>query len=505
MAPKGVEIPRFGGLDLRDDPQEVSLGAALDGLNVDMSLPGRLKARGGYAKFTAAAADAPYSSLMPFYRTSSATQRLVAIKGTTGAVNSVLQVLDINGTVFASQNVSDYPHAAMVRFGTPINEFVLAWPFRYTNGAPTPLATGYQWSTVGSWVAVAVSGSYGASAAAAQKSENRVMVAAQVTAGQGPVIWFSAAGNPLSYSDYVDVTPGDGEYVVNLTSYRDLVFAFKQTKFFVFYGNDTSSTGTLVPKYRSVDAGIGCACPRGAVAAPEGVYFLDRTGVYLTTGSTPRKVSGPLDPLFGKGSLPSYYQGSAINWASIEWATLDYYNGALMLSVPTGVSTTNDTTFVFDVASQQWMPWNLKANGVTSFRIGDQEELVFSLSSGTNDIVRMGQPFTYTTDAGTAIATRYRTGFWNPGDPGAEAWVREILLDGVGTVTVKSAVNDAATLGSGAAVTLGTSPAVARGRDRRGLRARSISYELSGTAAPWSVSHVEPLVWGQRTAGMQAS
>jgi hypothetical protein len=168
-----------------------------------------------------------------------------------------------------------------------------AWP-PATSGRQSGLA----------WVAVAgISGILRRDGSGgAEKSENRVMVAARRhRSARDRSSGFRAAGNPFSYSDYVDVTPGDGEYVVNLTSYRDLVFAFKQTKFFVFYGNETSSTGTLVPNYRAVDAGVGCACPRGAVAAPEGVYFLDRTGVYLTTGSTPRKVSGPLDPLFGKG------------------------------------------------------------------------------------------------------------------------------------------------------------------------------------------------------------
>lgn len=505
MPPRSVEIPRFGGLDLRDDPQEVSLGAAIDGLNIDMSVPGRLLARQGYAKFTAAAASSSYSSLLPFYRTNAARQ-LVVSRGASNASNAALQVLDTSGAVVASslQSTTNYPHHAFARFGTPTAEYLLAFSFRFNPGPDAAGVSPCYW-TGSIWTNFSISGpGQGAVAAAVQKSENRVVVAAQgFVAGQAPIIWFSAAGNPLSYNDSVDLTPGDGEYVVNLTSFRELVLAFKQTKFFVFYGNDTSATGTLVPNYRAIDAGVGCCCPRGAVASPEGVYFFDRTGVYLTTGSTPTKVSGPLDPLFGKGSLPSYYQGSAINWASIEWATLDYYNGSLFLSVPTGVSTTNDTTFVYDVASKQWMPWNTKVNGMTSFRVGDQEELVFSLASGTNDIARMGQPFTYSTDAGTGISARYRTGYWNPGAPGAESWVREVLLDGTGSVTVKTAVNDAAALGSGQAVTLGTAPALAQGRDRRGLRGRTVSYEFSGTA-PWSLSRVEPILWGQRQTGEQA-
>jgi hypothetical protein len=102
MAPKGVEIPRFGGLDLRDDPQEVSLGAALDGLNVDMSLPGRLKARGGYAKFTDRCGGCPVllvvDAVLP-----DVVRRVASWlvgdgpRARRAHANSVLQVLDTNG------------------------------------------------------------------------------------------------------------------------------------------------------------------------------------------------------------------------------------------------------------------------------------------------------------------------------------------------------------------------------------------------------------------------
>jgi hypothetical protein len=504
MPPQSVEFPRFGGLDLRNDPQESSFGAPIDALNVDLSIPGRLSARAGYAVLTAAAADAPFVELMPYYRAGSTTRQLIAAKGGATPANSAVLVLNTSGAVVGTIATSTFAHHLLIRFGTPTQDLVLECPF---NLPPSSSAAASVQSWDGStWSTVTGSGTLPAIAGCVQKTDNRVVVAVPTGVGNIPVIRFSAAGSALSYpvANSVSLTPGDGEYVNNLTSWSNLVFAFKQTKFFVFYGNDTDGSGNPIFNYRAVAGGVGCVSPRGACEAPNGVYFLDRTGVYFTAGSQPAKVSAPLDPLFGKGPLPSYYQGSAINWAAIEFASLDYYNGRVFLSVPTGSSTTNDTTFVLEVASGTWAPWSTKINALTSFRIGDQEEPVMALASGTNDVVRMGQPFTYSQDAGAAIPWRYRTGFWNPGAAGAESWVREILLDGSGTVTVKSAVNDAATLGTGQAVTLGTAPAITQGRDRRGLRGRNVSYEFSGTA-PARVSRVEPIVWGQRTAGEQAA
>jgi hypothetical protein len=111
---------------------------------------------------------------------------------------------------------------------------------------------------------------------------------------------------------------------------------------------------------------------------------------------------------------------------------------------------------------------------------------------------------TSTTDAGAAMSARWRSGFWNPGQPGAESVVREWIIDGSGTVSLKTAVNDGITLGSAASVSLGTAPAVAQGRDRRSVRGRNVSLEISGTA-PWSVSRMIANLRGQRNAGLKAS
>lgn len=505
-----VEFPRFGGLDLRVDPQEMIPLSALDAVDVDLSSPGRLRSRSGFAKLTAAPAAASYSALMPYYQSASATRQLIAVRGTNNPVDSGGDVLSTSGAVVDSFSSGIANHFSLVRSGTSTEARVIVFPFQTGTTIPVGVTTQRYW-TGSAWNTLAIDPfgiDLGAIAACLWPTSNRVVVAATGVDPE-PVVWFSDPG-ALTWgtvtSGFVQLTPGDGEYVINLTSFRDLVFAFKQSKFFVFYGTSSNVDGSPIFDYRAVSAGIGCVCHRGAVAAPEGIYFLDRTGVYITTGSTPEKVSGPLDPLFGVGSIPGYYSGQAINWAAIEWATLDYNNGRLFLSVPTGASTTNDTTFVLDTASRQWVRWTTPINGLTSFRVGDQEEIVFSLASGSNDIARMGhQPDTYTTDAGAPIIGRYRAGFWTPSAAaGGETDVFEWMFDGSGTITHKVAINDNIAPGVGADVTMGTWPAIDRGYDRRAVWGRNLSPEISGTA-PWSVSRAIANVSSQTDPGFKAA
>ena len=65
----------------------------------------------------------------------------------------------------------------------------------------------------------------------------------------------------------------------------------------------------------------------------------------------------------------------------------------------------------------------------------------------------------------------------------------EALLYESGTINTKTSVNDNATLGAAQTVTLGAYPAMKQGRDRRAIRGRNVSLEISGTG-PWMVDRV---------------
>lgn len=101
----------------------------------------------------------------------------------------------------------------------------------------------------------------------------------------------------------IDFTPGDGEDITGLCAYNNQVIVFKKSRFFVIYGEQPVDA-TVEFLYHEV-SGAGLARKGAYTVTPVGVFFLSDDGVYLTTGTTPQKVSRDIQGLF-TGDLPSW-------------------------------------------------------------------------------------------------------------------------------------------------------------------------------------------------------
>lgn len=486
-----VEFGSFGGLNLQADPQNVSGGGAIDTLDVDFDVRGGVRARDGYTKFSASAGTVKALNL------SAVGLRLFASENGTGKYRAFYT----DGTATLSAAIAGGATSGFVGFGNTASSVTYAYA---GTGTATNTITRWQEGVGFTYPATG----YGGAWAAVQAPDNRlVLISANDSAGVGYRVRFSNAGAPETFSanDYVDLTPNDGDTITGTATYDNKIFVFKQKKFFVFYGNSVDGSGNAVFNYRMVDTGKGCyigAC----TASPEGVYFHAKDGIYLTTGGPPVKVSQPLDVLF-RGHVPSTYSGSYLNLTTIlysAYSKMCWFNDRLYFSSATGSGSAQDRLFVLD-KELGWLVWSIPVSGLATWYAPSgtpmQEALYFSYASGTFDVGYLNPAAT--TDGGSAISAKWRSGFWNPAQPAAESVIREWLLDGSGTVNFKTSVNDGS-LGSAASLTLGTSPAVAQSRDRRAVRGRNVSFEISGTA-PWSVSRVVANMRGQRNAGLKAT
>jgi hypothetical protein len=238
----------------------------------------------------------------------------------------------------------------------------------------------------------------------------------------------------------VDLTPGDGEEIVGVATWRDLVMVFKGSKFFVFYGQSVDDEGEPVFNYRPVDAGVGLVSPRAMAVSEQGVYFLDRTGIYFTTGSQPSLVSELVEPIF-QGGASVYYQGGELNDGSIAQTTMTYHDNKLWLSFPAGSSAVNNRQLIFDPHDKWWSLADLSAGPMVNFRPGNVEELVFAYAAGTRHLGRYVEG-AYTADdmsqsgtGGNAITARWQGGWFNYNTPLVKT-IREAKISGVGLVTV---------------------------------------------------------------------
>ena len=419
-----------GGLNLRDGVDVVAEDQALDVMNTIFSTRGIVQQRSGYAKLTAAEGTNRYDSLSPFYK-ADGTKQLLA-----GAGNR-LEVITTAGAVTASSAAPTANPHYFQRFGGPTGEHIYI-----ANGTDTVR----RWTGAAFETPVYVGTTPNGRFLGLSVTDNRLVNArfSGATAGNNPsTVRFSNEGDPLTFptTSYVDLTPGDGEEIMGVATWRDMVFVFKQTKFFVFYGQSVDDDGEPVFNYRPVDAGVGLVSARAIAVSEQGIYFLDRTGVYFTTGSQPSRVSEAVEPIFHSGSSV-YYTGGELNDGSISQTSMAYHDERLFLAFPGGSSATNNRMLVFDPHEKWWTLFNIPAGAMTIFRPGNVDELVFTYPAGTKHLGRYAHGLYITDDAGTdgsggnAIEAFWQGGWFNYGTPAVKT-IREAKIAGSGLVTVQ--------------------------------------------------------------------
>lgn len=350
-------------------------------------------------------------------------------------------------------------------------------------------------------------------AIAAQPKDNRLVCWGFPSATSGPNgaassgshAYFSQPDNPQMYdeTDFVILSPGDGETGRAAATYNDFTFLFKQSKFFVFYGNSVDSTGGTVFNYRTVGNAFGgssSAIYQGQVcSAPSGVYVITDTGVWKTAGGAPQLVSDALTPLFRQNVSTLAYQGTGYTKLAPRSATGSggafWHQGKVFFSVTItrSTATTSSGWLVLDEQSGQWVVWEL----ADTPRVGASVSGAVAFPSGIATSGRKGllsMDGTATTDNGTAISSYYTSTYLAYGEPKAEKHVRSSELHGTGTVTLAWG-KDLQTHGT--AETVAMSSGV--GHARTGARGRVLSFKIAASAAGWTVNRVVPMLQSVRT------
>lgn len=504
MAYKVVEMPGFGGLNLRDEADRVGASGAIDLLNVDLDKRGAVRTRPGHETWAAPTGTESYGSPLGTYLRSGGHYNIIGGSDT----NAYAYALDEAGALVVRSasfggagNVVD--QAAII--GTPSSQRVYV-------GGRTSVASnlgltvqrfnGSAWTAPGTLPAARCLG--------VQSADNRLVGACTgASAGPGGAtsssshVWFSNAGDPETWgaNDYVQLTPGDGQDITGVVSWRDQLFVFKNSKFFVFWGNSIDADGESVFNYRTVDAGVGANQAGCAVAARDGVYFLDRAGVYRTTGGPPEKVSERIDAWF-QNKTSSFYTG-AVNSASTIAGRIATANEKLLVTVQDASSY---TSFVLDLPTGEWLRWSFPGAWASAgvIRIGD----IKYLANGLGPVSRIKEGLT--TDTGTAITARYRSGFYTIGNSvSQEVTIPETIIEGIGAPSF-SLARDFGSVpttagGAKATVTLGTSPAYAQGRHSKAQSGRRFSYQIESTSGAWRVNSITHHAEDFRSPGLKTT
>lgn len=415
------------GAGLRLDLKADALGEseAIDALNVVFTEGGGIQSRAGYTEFTDANLTNDAESLFPYY-TTSGDRHLLAGCGTR------LEALQTDGTVIASDTGNTDEVWQFARYGTPST---FGSEKAYAGNGNDLL---HSWDGT-TWTAEANTPKAGALAVDAET--NRLVATRFLTTAGGPDasadssspshVYFSDAGDAESWDvdNFIQLTPGDGEQIQACISWREFVFVFKESKFFVFYGEETDRTGAPVFQYRTVDAGVGAVGPKCVAACEMGVFFLDRRGVYLTTGGEPELVSGPIDPIF-LGGIEAYFQGGEASQGNLGEADVTVVGNRLYVTYSTdGVDF--DRMLALDYVDGWWTLFDFAATAISPYALADEDELVFATTA--NKIMRHGAGLS--DDDGTDITSRWRGGFHDLGID-AQKRIREQKVWGTGQIAM---------------------------------------------------------------------
>lgn len=408
----------FGkGLNLADKPDTVDPAECIDAMDVLFTDRGAITQRSGYGKLTEAKLTNRVASLEPFY-TSAGTKQLMAGCGTR------LEALSTAGKVVDSETELTGAVWDFARFGKPNGEVAYAG-----NGTDTLRKwNGTEWTAPKATVdgeaekAMPKAGSLCVWAAGG----NRLIATRFSTTTGGPNgatsspdhVYFSEPGDPEEWKttapneNLVKLFPGNGEPIMAAVAWREFVFVFKETCFFVFYGASVDGEGSAVFNFRPVEAGVGLVSPRAVCVAPEGVYFMSRDGVYRTTGQEPELVSSPIEPIW-TGEASVFYTGGFLLHSALANCAMTWFQGRVYLSYTT--SSANNRTLVYDPQLRWWSLTSLAASCLAVFRPSNAEELVFGYAAGDNHIARHSS--SYTSDDGAAIESHWRSGWFDLGNP----------------------------------------------------------------------------------------
>lgn len=487
MTLQPVVVDRFGGLNLTDDPSEVGFNAATSLLNVDFDQPGIVRSRTGFAKANAADGNGAYHTLIPL---GTPHQFLALYNGTTTVgVDRFSAGVGALGTFTAIGSLAGggvRPNlTAWTRLGTATASYVYL-------ATVTGTASGFQ--TLQRYDGTSLAASTGAPKFVTRTPwDNRLVQARYATAAGTPsgangtdsTVFFSDPGAPDTYTatNWVQLTPGDGEAIVGVASWGNAMFVFKRTTLFVFYSTGGDATGGAVFNYRTVSLGTRLA-DTGTLQAPvvageDGVYFIGDDGIYVTSGGTPARVSSPVSSIFSgaaEDSLAIYTAGTlALRWAA----------NRLFMNYQNQVGGGDARTLVWDPRANVWTVWS-GIGDIAAGTISTSDKSGTERLYTTSNINVLRNDDGTTADNGNAVASSYQSGFQAVAE-GASARFRRFELTGTGTVDHATA-SEYGAVGTAASVTMGTAPAVGRGFDTRAARARDLSFKVSAASGGWSLS-----------------
>jgi hypothetical protein len=173
--------------------------------------------------------------------------------------------------------------------------------FVYLIPEPNSALPGGKWSPTGGFVAVAA---IPQGMAAIIHKERLFVAPGRLTTTQGSRLKFSDPSNPEVFgaSSFVDVQPGDGQNLIDLTTFQDNLILFKNNSTYVFPFDVRPSDGVL----RRISQTIGASRQNSVANYENQIYVLHEESVYEIINYDFRKINDKV-PFVRDATAPSAF------------------------------------------------------------------------------------------------------------------------------------------------------------------------------------------------------
>lgn len=225
---------------------------------------------------------------------------------------------------------------------------------------------------------------------------------------------------------FLNVSENDGYAVRSAFVIRENLYFVKEHGIYV-----TQDDGNNEPnqwKITEVSRKVGTPSINGVSVGEDWAVIADRTGLYVTTGGEPRKISQEIQPTWDR-----------INWAAGQtlWVQVDIKTRRIYVGVPLDTATSPSNVLMLDYRgtntvedlitagpihttytgklivlekSRKWSPWTISANyGALIERFDGTQQMFLGNGVGNGKIYQLSD--SQLTDDGVAIPGYYQTYF----------------------------------------------------------------------------------------------
>lgn len=203
----------------------------------------------------------------------------------------------------------------------------------------------------------------------------------------GAVTWTTA-------SDFIDISPGDGEDITGIKRFNKVLWVFKENFMYPLYSiNETEPDPRIF---------VGTYSQESVVVAKDGMYWHHPSGIYrLRPGeSQPKEISRPIYGVIKNVTLPNYTE-------TASWVDDDHvYTYIGNITLDNNGPTISNCVARWTISTEVWTLYSYPSpylvgaqynNGTNIVQVvGDDDGYVYTFNSGlTDNILTTGTPIFY--------------------------------------------------------------------------------------------------------------